>query len=225
MTLAEPEQIEPLNVALAELDSFHWLLFSSPNGVRSFFRFLIESGRDARALGGLKIGAVGPGTADALGRHGLRPDLVPGKSVAERFAEELISAGGMSDRRVLLPQARDARPVLAEKLAAAGADVHAVEAYRMVPTGTGGAKLLEQIGRGAVHGLLFTSSSTVTFLLRTLGLDDFSGLPASCPLISIGPITTETIQRAGGVVAAEAEPHTMPGLVGTTVETIGRRQS
>jgi uroporphyrinogen III methyltransferase/synthase len=224
MELADPEDLTPLTDALADLDNFHWLLFSSPNGVRSFFRYLEESGKDARALGGLRIGVVGPGTADELRRHGLIADLVPGRSVAERFAEELINSGDIAGRRVLLPQARDARPVLADTLTAAGADVLAVEAYRMVPTGIHGAGLLESIMAGKIGGLLFTSSSTVTFLLRSLGLDDFSDFPSECPLISIGPITSETIVSNGGAVAAEADPHTMSGLVHSAVGLMGRRQ-
>jgi uroporphyrinogen III methyltransferase/synthase len=211
-----------LTRALQRLDRFHWVLFSSPNGVRSFFRALDGAGFDARALGGKKIGVVGPGTADELRQHGLRADHVPGRSVAERFAAELAERGDVAGTRVLLPQARDARPVLAERLAAAGAEVTAVEAYRMVPAGAeGGAGLLAQIREGAVDGLLFTSSSTVTNLLAALGLDDAATLPADCRLISIGPITTDTIRRAGGEVAAEADPHTMPGLVACAARLFG----
>lgn len=222
MTLAGPENSEPLSGAIADLQQYHWLLFSSPNGVRSFFRCLCEQGKDARDLGGLRVGVVGPGTADELRRHGLRADLVPTRSVAEQFAEELVNSGEMAGRRVLLPQARDARPVLAARLSRAGADVHAVEAYRMVPTKTDGQWLLEEIEQKKVHGLLFTSSSTVTYLLSSLGLEDFSGIPASCPLISIGPITTETITRAGGTPAFEADPHTMSGLVDGAANFLGR---
>jgi len=224
MQLADPEEITPLTGAIADLNAYQWLLFSSPNGVRSFFRILQDAGKDARALGGLRIGVVGPGTADELRRHGLSADLVPDRSVAEQFAEELIQGGDIAGRRVLLPQARDARAVLAEKLRSAGAEVHAVEAYRMVPTGADGRRLLQQIREGAVHGVLFSSSSTVTYLLDSLGLDDFSSIPAECALISIGPITSETIKHAGGTVTAEAVPHTMAGLVSGTVDLMGRRQ-
>lgn len=222
ITLERPEDCTKLNAAIEDLQSFHWLLFSSPNGVRSFFSSLETSGRDTRALGGLRIGVVGPGTADELRRHGLRADLVPGTSVAERFARELIESGGIQGRRILLPQARDARPVLAEQLAGAGAEVVVVETYRMVPTVKDGRWLMEEIGEGTVHGLLFSSSSTVTGLLRSLGLDDFNGFPSGCRLISIGPVTTETIRRLGGDVAAEADPHTMRGLVRQTVQLLGR---
>ncbi len=223
MKLAGPASSEPLSGAIAGLQRFHWLLFSSPNGVRSFFRCLEDGGRDARALGGLRIGVVGPGTADELVRHGLRADMMPCRSVAEQFAAELIASGELQGKEVLLPQARDARPVLADQLTAAGARVTAVEAYRMVPTGNRGDWLLQQIEQGAVHGLLFTSSSTATFLLRSLGLGDFGGIRQSCPLISIGPITTETITRCGGAASAEADPHTLAGLIQRTVDLLGRR--
>jgi uroporphyrinogen III methyltransferase/synthase len=222
MKLAGPENEEPLSGAIADLQRFHWLLFSSPNGVRSFFRCLAESGRDARALGGLCIGVVGPGTAEELARQGLRPDMMPSRAVAEMFAADLIGSGDLQGKEILLPQARDARPVLAEKLSAAGARVTAVEAYRMVPAENRADWLREQILQGTVHGLLFTSSSTVTFLLRSLGLSDFGGFPAGCPLISIGPITTETISRLGGAASAEALPHTMAGLIQRTVKLLGR---
>jgi len=220
--LETAERSAALSAALEDLQRFHWLLFSSPNGVRSFFGALETSGRDARALSGLQIGVVGPGTADELRRYGLRADLVPSRSVAERFARELIDRGGLQGRRILLPQAGGARPVLAEQLSAAGADVVAVEAYRMVPTGEDGGWLGEEIRKGAVDGLLFTSSSTVTALLDALGVDDFSEMPSGCRLISIGPVTTGTIKRLGGEVAVEADPHTMPGLVRRTTDLLGR---
>jgi len=222
MALDAPEDLEPLDRAIAELERFHWLLFSSPNGVRCFFRRLRELGRDARALGGLQVGVVGPGTARVLEDHGVTADVLPPRSYAEAFAGELARDGRMAGQRVLLPQARDARPVLGERLAQAGADVHAVEAYRMAPTGRPADRLRRQVDGGELDGLLFTSSSTVTGLLAALDRDDFTEIPAGCRLVSIGPVTSETIRRHGGTVAAEAEPHTIDGLVRCTESLLGR---
>jgi uroporphyrinogen III methyltransferase/synthase len=221
--LERPDRCPELSAAIKDLQHFDWLLFSSPNGVRSFFASLQASGKDARALNGLRIGVVGPGTADELRCHGLEADLVPGRSVAEHFAAELIERGGVEGRRILLPQARDARPVLAQRLTEAGAEVVAVEAYRMVHTGQDGSWLKDEMVGGSIDGVLFTSSSTVTGLLRSLGLENFSEWPSACRLISIGPVTSETIGRLGGQVAAEADPHTMPGLIQRTTELLGRK--
>ncbi|MFH1489915.1 MAG: uroporphyrinogen-III C-methyltransferase, partial [Pseudomonadota bacterium] len=126
-----PEDWEPLDEAIRSLENYHWLLFTSVNGVKAFFRRLDFLGRDVRDLKGLKLGAIGPRTAEALREKGLRPDLVPdeyrAEAVVSAFKRE--SAGGL---RILLPRAAQAREVLPEELAKMGASVDVVAAYRTV---------------------------------------------------------------------------------------------
>ena len=52
--------------ALLELNSYDWLVFTSPNGVTAFFELFFKAFPDLRDLGAVRIAAVGPATAAKL---------------------------------------------------------------------------------------------------------------------------------------------------------------
>ena len=56
----------PLDAAIERLAEYDWLVFTSAAGVRFFLERLKQRGRDLRALGHLKLAAIGPTTAEAL---------------------------------------------------------------------------------------------------------------------------------------------------------------
>jgi uroporphyrinogen III methyltransferase/synthase len=204
----------PNDFTLPDLARFDWLVFTSANGIDAFFdRGLVPLGRDARALAGLSLAAIGPGTAAALARRGLRPDFVP-----ERFvAESLLDAFPAGSGRVLLARAEVARDVLPEGLAAKGYDVEVLAVYRTEPV-PADPELLERVRRG-VDAITFTSSSTVDNFCDALG-----PLPAdvSPRVISIGPVTSASARAHGLSVDAEADPHTIDGLVDALLRVLGR---
>lgn len=196
-----------LRAAIAAVAGFDWLVLTSPNGVRRTFAEV----PDARALGGVRVAAVGTGTSAALAAHRIVADLVPDRFVAEGLLEAFPAppAGG---GRVLLAQAEAARPVLAEGLAAAGWEVVVAHAYRtaaVVPDERTRARI------AAADAVTFTSSSTVTNLVEAVGA---AGIP---PLVaSIGPITSATAREAGLTVGVEAAAHTIDGLVAALLEEL-----
>ena len=127
----------------------------------------------------------------------------------------------MEGERVLVLQADIAPPALAEGLRAAGAEVHTVAAYRTVAA-AGRRAALERLIAGGVDAVTFTSSSTVTNLLDAL---DGDRAPLRGALVlSIGPSTSATARAAGLAVDAEAEPHTIEGLVRALVSAWQARQ-
>lgn len=85
----DADQQREVDSVLARLTDFGWLLFTSRNAVTEFFRQLWESGQDARALGGARIGVVGAATAAAVERVGLRAELVPDEANAAALAAAL----------------------------------------------------------------------------------------------------------------------------------------
>jgi uroporphyrinogen III methyltransferase/synthase len=201
-------ELEPIDVTLPELAAYDWLVFTSANGVAAFFeRGLAPAERDARALAGLRIAAIGPGTAAALATRGVRADLVPDRYVAEA----LIDAFPPSSRagaRVLLARAERARDALPDGLHERGYEVDVLPVYRTV-AGTPDPDALERVRRGEVDAITFTSSSTVDNLCDALGT-----LPDPQPLVvSIGPVTSNTAKERGLRVDAEAVEHTIDGLV------------
>jgi uroporphyrinogen III methyltransferase/synthase len=200
--------IEPLAFDVPDLSNYGWLVFTSANGVAAFFdRGLTPAGLDARAVAGLRLAAIGPGTAAALVERGLRADLLPERFVAESLLEAFPTPAA-DGGRVLLARAEHARDVLPAGLSERGYAVDVLPVYRTV-TATPDADALDRVRRGGVDALTFTSSSTVTNLCDLLG-----DVPAAQPLVaSIGPVTSKTALERGVRVDVEASEHTIDGLV------------
>ena len=207
--------LEPIAFSLPALERYGWLVFTSANGVDAFFdRGLAASGLDARALAGLRVAAIGPGTTAAIARHGLRPDLVPPRFVAESLLEAFPDPEPPG-ARVLIARAASARDVLPEGLAARGYEVDVLAVYETVSLAPDGADVARVRG-GEVDAVTFTSSSTVKNFCDAVG-----PLAASQPsVISIGPVTSQSARDLGLRVDAEADPHTIDGLVAAVVEAL-----
>ena len=208
--------IEPMSFDLPDLDRYAWLVFTSANGVAAFFdRGLAPAGLDARALAGLRIAAIGPGTASALVARGVRTDLLPERFVAESLLEA-FPPPSTEGERVLVARAEQARDVLPAGLSERGYAVDVLPVYRTV-TATPDPAALERVRTGGVDALTFTSSSTVTNLCDLLG-----AVPAPQPLVvSIGPVTSKTAKERGLRVDLEATEHTIDGLVAALLRALG----
>ena len=186
---------------------FEVLCVTSPNGAGLVLAALEQEGLDARALGGVTVAAIGPGTAAALRAGGVAADLVPERSIAESLAAELVSAG-VRGKHVLIARAAEARDVLPQQLGDAGAEVEVVALYET---------MREPLDMDRLEGLAgadyitFTSSSTVRFLLESIG--GVERFPRGPRVVSIGPVTSETAREHGLTVHAEAERHDVDGLV------------
>jgi uroporphyrinogen III methyltransferase/synthase len=183
---------------------YDWLVLTSPNGAGRLRSALRAAGWDARALGGVRLAAIGPGTADALAAANLVPDLVPERFVAESLVEA-FPPPGPTGGRVLLVRAAVARDVLPAGLRALGWDVDVVEAYRTEPAP------LSDTQRAALADadvVTFTSSSTVTNFLAVAGRDAVPPVVAA-----IGPVTAATAREHGLDVTVESPVHTIAGLV------------
>jgi uroporphyrinogen III methyltransferase/synthase len=201
-------RIEPIDVALPDLEEYAWLVCTSVNGVRALFeRGLAPKGLDARALGRLRVAAIGPGTAAAFAAHGITPDLVPERYVAEALVEAFPAPEAPGDR-VLLARAEVARDVLPEGLEGLGYSVEVLPVYRTVRSEPE-ESVLDTVRDGHVDAITFTSSSTVTGFCDLVGT-----LPEPQPtVVSIGPVTSDAARARGLRVDAEADEHTIDGLV------------
>ena len=130
--LDPPASFCPLDAALAQLPSYHWLLFTSANAVQAFAQRARRTFTPHPTQG---IAAIGPATAQALRDIGLAPTLIPPIAIAESLAESLVRYALQPDRsptRMLLLRAEQARDTLPEALRAAGADLTIVSVYRNV---------------------------------------------------------------------------------------------
>jgi uroporphyrinogen III methyltransferase/synthase len=200
------EDPKGLDEAIARLESYDWLIFTSVNGVRFFVERLDRSACDLRSLKA-KICAIGPATRAAVEALHLKVDRMP----AEYVAESLIQAFERDDlrgKRILLPRAAVARDLVPAELTRRGATVDVVEAYRTAVPDGAAAGVRTAFARRA-DWIVFTSSSTVTNFVAVAGKDVIEGVK----IASIGPITSATVREHGMKVAVEANPHTIPGLV------------
>ena len=203
-------RIEPRPVTLPRLDGLALICVTSPNGARLFFEALARGGFDARALAGVKVAAIGPGTAAALRTAGIEADFVPERFVAEGLLEAL-EGEPLEGRRVLVARAAEARDVLPDGLRERGAEVELLALYDTVAEPLSQSQR-ESLAR-ATH-VTFTSSSTVGFFL------DGGGEVGAARVVSIGPVTSATLRERGIEPHVEAPRHDLDGLIASIVEDV-----
>jgi len=210
--IAPPEDYTAFDAAVARIEAYQWLIFTSVNGVEPFLARLRLAGKAISTLDGLKVGAIGPETAKRLSGAGIVACLVP-----ERFqAEGLIDAFNPADlkgKRVLIPRAAGAREVLPDALRSWGAKVDVVIAYRTVRPAVDAAPLAELLHQQKIDVIAFTSSSTVSNFARIFGDRKLGEIAPTAALACIGPITARTVEQLGGRPAIVADEFTISGLV------------
>jgi uroporphyrinogen III methyltransferase/synthase len=209
--LIEIEKInqEKLNQELARLDGYSHILFSSENAVQVFFEALYELGMDARALGTSRVAAVGKGTGNRLQEYGIKADLIPKTYVGEELMRLLMPELG-ENSRVLLPRSADARPFLMQEISKIS-EVMEVQTYqtrRIDP----GKRLGEALSAGTIDYITFACGSAVRNLIACISEEQKVALK-EVKLISIGPITSKTMQDCGLTVYKEAEEQTIQGML------------
>ncbi len=206
-----PDDWSPLDRAIDTLSDYHWIVFTSVNGVRFFFDRLFSRGRDVRALHTLSTACIGPATAARLRSFGLNTDVLPESYRAESVVEAFRSHP-VAGRRILLPRAAEARPVLPEELTRMGARVDEIPAYRTRLDEGRGPELLAALRAREVDMVTFTSSSTVRNFLALLPEGERSELMEGVTVASIGPITSDTARDLGFQVHVTASSFTIDGL-------------
>ena len=206
-----PDDWKPLDTAIENLFSYDWLVFTSVNGVNFFFERLFKQNRDVRALSNLRTASIGPATAKRMFDFGLKSDIVPknyiAESVIEAFAQEDIKG-----KRVLLPRAKEARPILPVELAKMGAEVNEVTAYRTEEVRDNVDILMTGLEQGTVDLITFTSSSTVKNFHALIPPAKFNDLMKGVTIAAIGPITADTAKELGIDIHIIAKSYTIPGL-------------
>jgi uroporphyrinogen III methyltransferase/synthase len=183
--------------------------------VHLLFERLRAAGRDARALAGATVAAIGPGTAAALREHGIEADVLPERSVAESLVDALRE---VPVERALVARAAEARDVLPDALRDRGAEVDVLALYETV------AEPLDDEALAAARAadyVTFTSSSTVRFFLDAAGGD--AGLSDGTRIVSIGPVTSSALREHGLEPHVEAARHDVDGVLDALVADAGAR--
>lgn len=208
-----------LDEVLIKIDHYDTLILTSVNSVEILFERYNRLGLNIADMQHLMVVAIGPSTAASIQSEGVGVSIIPQQYVAESVIEAL-KGKIFRDSRVLLVRAKVARDVLPDELRKMGAQVDVIEAYETrVPEGTG-EKLEKLFADPATrpHVITFTSSSTATNFLASI--DEARALLEGVCLASIGPVTSETLRKAGFLPTVEAHEFTMDGLVQAITEFV-----
>jgi uroporphyrinogen III methyltransferase/synthase len=213
----DPPDWGPVDRALERLGSFQWLVFTSVNGVHALVGRLRKTGRDLRALGAIRLAAIGPATADALRSYYLEPDLIPEEYRSEGLAEALKSQ--VRGQRVLLARADRGRDLLRDELATI-AEVTQVAVYSQADVLQ--PESLACLSRGEIDYVLLTSSNIARAFAAALDPKDREMIQAGrIRLVSISPVTSAAMHEVGLPVAAEAKEYTSAGMIEALVKLVG----
>ena len=208
-----PDQVGPLIESMASLGEYDWLVFTSPNGVTTFFEYFFKAFEDVRSLGFLRIAAVGPATAAKLKELHLNVDAMPEEYVARKICSAIGELETLENLRILCLRAQVAQPDLVQELENKGAIVDDVACYQTVAETEdhdgAAARLLEE----GAEWVTFTSASTVENFNVRFKLKDLKARWPQIRFATIGPETTKALMALGFNPDVEAKPHTLEGMV------------
>ncbi len=211
--IVPPDDWTELDRAIEKIDSYDWLIFTSVNGLKFFFRRLMDQQRDIRDLKGIKICAVGSKTAEAIKKYGIMVDLVPEKFNAEGLIDAFVAEYGVEDKeagdglkgvKILLPRAETGREVFPRKVRELGGEIDVFTAYRMVKPEVHGKRMKRFLKQGKISIATFTSAATFNNFMEIMG-EDAAGLLKDVIIAAIGPVTAKAVEKAG------LTAHIMPG--------------
>lgn len=196
---------------IRKVKEYNYLVFTSQNGVKIFMNRLLTLGGDIRDLRDVKIAVIGNATAKELENYYIKADVIPKEYIAESLFNELKNIVKKEDR-ILIPRAKETRDFLVDSLS----DLCCVTELKIYETLMGDTgelknKVVEMFEEGKMDYITFTSSSTVKNLFSML--DERLDLFNKSKMISIGPITSDTVRTLGMTVYKEAEQYDIQGLV------------
>ncbi|OYT71154.1 MAG: hypothetical protein CFK52_09005 [Chloracidobacterium sp. CP2_5A] len=222
IVITEPSSWDALDGALQRLREqvagaahhYDWLFFTSANAIDFFLRRLRFHGDDLRLVGGLRLCAIGKGTAGVARDAGLAVDLIPARFNAEGVVESFVAfhGGQVAGLRVLLPRARVARETLPESFAALGVALDIVEAYQTARSDFDPTDWAHRLRSGDFDVVAFASASAVTQFAEAFPGISPSELLARAKVACIGPVTSQAARELGLAVAIEPQEATLPAL-------------
>lgn len=223
LVIGPPSTWEPLDSAIAQLSTFHWLILTSTNAVDYFFERLEASGKDARSLFGIKIAVVGKKTAESLRSHSLQPDFIPPNFVADSLVENFPD--NLHNCKILFPRVESGgREVLVKEFTAKGAQVIEAPAYQSCCPESIDPIALAALQNQAVNIITFASSKTVQNFCKLIAqspeLSRSQDWLKNVCIASIGPETSKSCYNLLGKLDVEAKEYTLDGLTEAIVQWV-----
>jgi uroporphyrinogen III methyltransferase/synthase len=207
-----PESWEELDKTITVIQGYHWLVFTSINGVKYFFMRYFELDRDIRELHGIRICAIGTKTADEVRKYGLKVDLIPEAFRAEGLIKAFGGPESIKGIRILLPRAETAREVFPERIRELGGEIDVPAAYRAVKPGRRAKMLKRFFKEGRITIATFTSGGTFKNFCEIMN-EEPGKLLEDITIAAIGPVTARAIEEKGLKVHIMPETATLEAMV------------
>lgn len=214
--IEEPLDYQHFDSVLGSLKAYKWVVFTSVNGVKGFFKRMRTLKIDIRSLAGIHIAAVGEATAMELSEIGLNVDYMPDDYTSKELLNGLVGLIGKGEK-VLLARADIASRELSEGLKSKGIAFEELTVYRTVMEASMKGTIEEYLKQNKVDFITFASSSTVKNFIEILGKENIE-LLSKTKIVCIGPVTSQTAKESGLFVSAVADKYTINGLVDKLVE-------
>jgi uroporphyrinogen III methyltransferase/synthase len=219
LEIKAPTSWAALDQALARLEQYEWLAFTSANGVEFFLRRMTELQLSQTALAAKQICVIGAATAKRVRSAGLRVDLLPTVFTSEGFVAAFRQQYGRTQgKRMLLPAASATRDAIRPALALLGVQVDVVAAYQTALPAVTAAEALRLLSAPPADYIIFTSPTTVAHLAALLETQDLAAALAATRVACLGPATAAAARRAGLQVALQPAEQSVPALVAALAE-------
>ncbi len=207
--IAPPQSFNSLDAAIKELHRYHWIVFTSANGVRYFMSRLRASRKDVHDLKKIKVAAVGPITRDCLESKGVQVHVMAKEYSAEEVEPVL---GRLKEKRILIPRAHVARDILPLTLKKSGAIVDVVETYQSICDEKDCKHIKDSLREKKVHLVAFTNSATVDQFMKIFKPNELKSLLGNVVIAAIGPITVQSLFNYGLRCSVTAKEYTVSAL-------------
>jgi uroporphyrinogen III methyltransferase/synthase len=211
--IVPPSNVEPLKDVLVELGTYDWLVFTSSNGVNEFFRYFFAGFDELRAIGNVRIAAVGAGTAARLKELHLRVDVMPDEALGVKIAKAINKHEDVENLKICLLRAEQANSDLPAALNALRAIVDDVPVYRTIAETDDRTGASARLGEEGADWITFTSGSTVEKFHERFDLPKLAAKFPKLKLATIGPETSKALATLGLTPTVEAKAHTANGLL------------
>jgi uroporphyrinogen III methyltransferase / synthase len=220
-----PEDPEAVDRAAASADDYQWIVFESANAVTRFLNALTRGPRDLRALGTVRICAIGPSTAERLTASGLKADAVVPEMSADSTGDAMVAKGSLTGQRVLIVRPDHLRDIVADDLNRRGAQVTDLVAYRTSPLSQDSPAvqdLYRMLLDGQVDAVTFTSPTAVRRFAQLIGEEQAADLLNTTVVAAIGPVTAAAATELGIKTTIMPDVYTVDGVVQALVEHFHR---
>ncbi len=247
--IVPPESYDELDESIDKIGTYDWLIFTSRNGVKYFFKRFLEKDRDIRDLKGIKICAIGTKTSEEIKKYGIKTDLIPdefrAEGLIEAFMKEAEKIRGLEAKKntqfttsqllnfstsqslrglkILLPRAEKAREIFPEKIRELGGKIDVPVAYRTIKPESRGKRLRRFLREGKISIATFTSAATFNNFREIMG-KDADELLKGVTIAVIGPVTAKAVEKAGLKVDIMPKEATIEAMVLKIIEWISGGQ-